>query len=96
MPLIPQTLSSALEQAFDKAMFTFAETIAGSPAGTDVADDARKAAAKVFAELATPAIDIYIKSATVIVPPGQAVASATPAGPALGSTTTPSTPAIIT
>jgi len=54
MPLVPVTLNVALEQAFDKAMFVFAETIANSPQGTDVADKARKAAAKVFANIATP------------------------------------------
>ena len=93
MPLIPTTLNVALEQAFDKAMFVFAETIANSPQGTNVADNARKAAAKTFASIATPAIDTYIKSATIIVPPGQVVLAPPPAG--TGSTTTPSAPAII-
>jgi len=93
MPLVQPTLNLALEQAFDKAMFVFAETIANSPQGTDVADDARKAAAKVFANIATPAIDLYIKSATITIPPGQLVVAPPPAG--TGSTTTPSLPAII-
>jgi hypothetical protein len=93
MPLIPTTLNVALEQAFDKAMFVFAETIANSPQGTNVADNARKAAAKTFASIATPAIDTYIKSATIIVPPGQVVVAPPPAG--TGSTTTPSLPAVI-
>lgn len=93
MPLVQPTLNVALEQAFDKAMFVFAETIANSPQGTDVADDARKAAAKVFANIATPAIDLYIKSATITIPPGQLVVAPPPAG--TGSTTTPSLPAII-
>ena len=93
MPLVQPTLNLALEQAFDKAMFVFAETIANSPQGTDVADDARKAAAKVFADIATPAIDLYIKSATITIPPGQLVVAPPPAG--TGSTTTPSLPAII-
>ena len=74
-------------------MFVFAETIANSPQGTNVADNARKAAAKTFASIATPAIDAYIKSATIIVPPGQVVVAPPPAG--TGSTTTPSGPAII-
>ena len=91
MPLVPLTLNSALEEAFDKAMYVFAETIKNSPQGTDVGDNARKAAAKTFASLATPAIDAYIKSATITVPPGQVVA--TPAGP--GATSSPSFPAII-
>lgn len=93
MPLIPITLNVALEQAFDKAMFVFAETIANSPQGTNVADNARKAAAKTFANIATPAIDAYIKSATIIVPPGQVVIAPPPTG--TGSTTTPSAPAVI-
>lgn len=93
MPLIPTTLNVALEQAFDKAMLVFAETIANSPQGTNVGDKARKAAAKTFANLATPAIDAYIKSATIIVPPGQVVLAPPPAG--TGSTTSPSAPAII-
>lgn len=95
MPLVPNILNTALEQAFDKAMYVFAETIANSPQGTNVADKARKAAAKTFASLATPAIDAYIKSATITIPPGQAVSSASAAGPVLGATTVPSPPAII-
>jgi hypothetical protein len=95
MPLIQPTLNFALEQAFDKAMFVFAETIANNPQGTNVADKARKAAAKTFATVATPAIDAYIKSATITIPPGQAVAtSGTPAAQA-GATVAPSPPAII-
>jgi hypothetical protein len=95
MPLVQPTLNTALEQAFDKAMFVFAETIANSPQGTNVADKARKAAAKVFANIATPAIDLYIKSATITIPPGQVVSSVGPTGPVLGATTVPSPPAII-
>ena len=86
MPLVPQTLNVALEQAFDKAMFVFAETIANSPTGTNVADKARQAAAKTFASLATPAIDTYIKSATVTVTgtnaPGQITLVPVPPAPA--------------
>lgn len=95
MALVQPTLYVALEQAFDKAMFVFAETIANSPQGTDVADDARKAAAKVFANIATPAIDLYIKSATITIPPGQVVTTAGTALAQAGATTTPSPPAII-
>jgi len=95
MPLVQPTLNLALEQAFDKAMFVFAETIANSPQGTDVADDARKAAAAVFANIATPAIDLYIKSATITIPPGQIVATAGSPAAQTGATTAPSPPAII-
>jgi hypothetical protein len=95
MPLVQPTLNLALEQAFDKAMFVFAETIANSPQGTNVADKARKAAAKTFATIATPAIDAYIKSATITVPPGQAVATAGSPAAQTGATVAPSPPAII-
>lgn len=93
MSLIQPTLNTALEDAFDKAMLAFEETIANSIEGTDVGDKARKAAAKTFANLATPAIDEYIKSATIIVPPGQGVSAPPPSGS--GATITPSPPAII-
>jgi hypothetical protein len=90
MPLLQNTLNAALENAFDKAMLTFKQTIEASPKpGVDIA--ARKAAAKVFASIATPAIDAYIKSATIIIQPGQVVT--TPAGP--GATSSPSSPATI-
>ena len=95
MALVPILLNVALEEAFDKAMFVFAETIANNPQGTNVADIARKAAAKTFAGLATPAIDLYIRSATITIPPGQAVLTAFSPTPLPGSTTTPSPPALI-
>ena len=95
MALVPILLNVALEEAFDKAMFVFAETIANNPQGTNVADIARKAAAKTFALYATPAIDLYIRSATITIPPGQAVLTAFSPTPLPGSTTTPSLPALI-
>jgi hypothetical protein len=86
MPLVPQTLNSALQEAFDKAMLVFAETIAKSPQGTNVANKARKAAAKTFASIATPAIDAYIRSATITVTgtnaPGQITLVPVPPAPA--------------
>lgn len=95
MPLVPIQLGVALEEAFDKAMYVFAETILDSPVGTDVSDRARKAAAKTFAAIATPAIDLYIKSASITVPPGQTITGT--AGPLVvaGVTAAPSPPAII-
>jgi hypothetical protein len=48
-------------------------------------------AAKLIAQQLSIAIDSYIRSMTIIVPPGQAVA--TPVGP--GATTSPSPPATI-
>lgn len=98
MPLLPIILNVALEEAFDKAMFVFAETIANNPERTNVSDIARRAAAKTFAGFATPAIDAYIRSATIIVPLGQTVSSLTtsvPPIPCIGTTTTPSAPALI-
>jgi hypothetical protein len=95
MPLISTVLDSALEQAFDKAMLVFAETIKNSPVGTDVGDQARQAAAKTFSSIAAPAIDSYIKSATIIVPPGQVVATAGSPAAQTGATTAPSPPAQI-
>ena len=91
MALIPNTLNLALEEAFNKAMLVFAETIANSPPGTNVADQARNLAAKTFAGIATPAIDSYIRSQTIVIPPGQPVA--TSGGP--GTTSAPSLPATI-
>jgi hypothetical protein len=98
MALVPILLNVALEEAFDKAMFVFAETIANNPERTNVADIARRAAAKTFAAVATPAIDLYIRSATITIPPGQTVNSLTTTPvpiPSVGSTITPSLPALI-
>ncbi len=94
MPLIPKTLNVALEEAFNKALLVFAETIKNNPPGVDVSDNARNLAAKTFANIATPAIDLYIKSQTIIIPPGQAVVAPPPSG--AGTTIAPSSPAIIT
>lgn len=95
MPLVPQTLNTALDDAFNKAMLMYTTVIESAikdPTKVDpdqISKNAREAAAKTFATIATPAIDAYIKSATVTVPPGQVVLSVSPAGPVTGSTTTP-------
>lgn len=96
MPLIKNTLEPVLEQAFEKAMQVFSDTVKSSPAGTDVSEKARKAAAKAFAAIASTAIDSYIRTATIIIPPGQIVATVGSPAAQAGSTTTPSPPAIIT
>lgn len=96
MALVPDILNVALKEAFEKAMFVFAETIANSPQGTDVSNQARKTAAETFAAIATPAIDSYIKSQTIIIPPGQSVATAGSAVAQSGTTVSPSPSAIIT
>ena len=49
---------------------------------------------KLAADLAT-AIDSYIKSATVTVPPGQLVTGVSPAGPITGATTAPGVATIV-
>ena len=48
-----------------------------------------------FANSMAAAIDKYIKSATIIVPPGQIVTGTAGIVPVLASTTTPSSPATI-
>lgn len=80
MPLIKPTLEMQIYAAFKKM----------STSGKDL-DDAQKQLAK---DLAT-AIDTYIKSATVIVPPGQAVATAGSPAAQTGATVAPAPPAII-
>jgi len=82
MPLIKLLLEQQIYAAFKK-MQTSAKD----------ADTAQKDLAK---DLAT-AIDSYIKTATIIVPPGQMISGAG-GGPApvVGSTVTPSSPAAIT
>lgn len=100
MPLVSQTLNTALVQAFDKAMLMYTTVIESAikdPTNVnpeEISKTAREEAAKTFAEIATPAIDAYIKSATVTVPPGQVVLSASAAGPVTGATTTPIVAAI--
>lgn len=96
MPLVTTTLNTALASAFEQGMLVYQTTIAASP-GIDVGAAARVAAAAAFSNIATPAIDLYIKSATIIVPPGQVIVGAG-GGPApvSGATSAPSPPAIIT
>lgn len=81
MPLIKPVLEAQILAAFQK--MSTSET------------DLKQAQMDLAKELAT-AIDSYIKSATIIVPPGQLI-TGTGGGPApvLGSTTAPSSPAII-
>jgi hypothetical protein len=94
MPLIKPVLQSELNQAFSDAMTTFIDVV--KEGGTDdVSQSAIAQAAQVFSDAAAAAIDSYIKSATIIVQPGQVVTGASPAGPITGATTTPSAPATI-
>lgn len=96
MALVTTTLNTALASAFEEGMLVYQTTIAASP-GINVADAARVAAAIAFSSIAAPAIDLYIKSATIIVPPGQLITGAGGGPvPITGATTVPSSPAIIT
>lgn len=65
MPLAPTTLIPGLDDAFASAMKKFMDFKQTGNKGKDRSDDAIKAAAAVFAAKAAPAIDAYIKSATV-------------------------------
>ena len=87
MPLVKQTLDVALQEAFRQAMTEFINVTKNSD-GKDVSNTAIVAASDKFATLASTAIDAYIRSAVIIVPPGQATNT--------GSTISPSLPAIIT
>lgn len=78
MPLIKPVLQSAILAAFKKQS---APSVSLEAAQSQLA-----------ADLAT-AIDSYIKSATVIIPPGQGVLAGAPPGP--GATNAPSPPAQI-
>lgn len=95
MPLVKPTLEKALEAAFSQAMYEFINSVKDNK-GEDVSGVAIKKAASKFSKLAATAVDSYLKSATIIVPPGQAVSSASVAGPVVGATTVSSPPAIIT
>lgn len=101
MALVPQTLNTALVRAFDEAMKTYESSVQSAisaPGENDpkvISKTAREAAAQMFASIATPAIDAYIKSATVTVTgtnaPGQItlVPAPPPAPPIPLPTTTP-------
>tara|TARA_R110000822_G_scaffold47267_2_gene125559 strand:- start:496 stop:759 length:264 start_codon:yes stop_codon:yes gene_type:complete len=65
MPLVPITLIPGLDNAFYSAMKTFLDFQQSGNGGVDKSEEAIKAAAAVFAAIATPAIDTYIKSGTV-------------------------------
>ena len=94
MALVKNTLDSALKEAFRQAMLEFINVTKTSDA-KDVSTAAISAAASKFAGLASTAIDAYIKSATITVPPGQLVVTAGSPAAQAGSTTTTSSPAII-
>ena len=100
MPLVPPTLETALTAAYAAAMTDFVAVVKANPLGTDSGAANLTAAITsssiVFAKLVTPAIDLYIRSQTIITPPGQVVATAGSPAAQTGATTAPSPPAIIT
>ena len=79
MPLVKSILELKIQLALKKLS-----------AGQLSLEESQKELAK---ELAS-AIDEYIKSATIIVPAGQLVTGASPAGPVTGATTVPITATI--
>lgn len=80
MPLVKKVLEIQILAAFQKM----------SNSGKDL-ESAQRELAK---DLAT-AIDSYIKTATVAVPPGQLVTGTAGPVPVIGSTTTPTTATIL-
>jgi len=109
MPLIKPVLDTAitntLNAAFAAAMTDFVTVIKAGPAkGNDTEalnlTAAIASASIVFSNLAGPgistAVDAYIRSQTIITPPGQLVATAGSPAAQSGATTAPSPPALIT
>jgi hypothetical protein len=108
MPLIKPVLDTAvkvtLNSAFAAAMTDFVAVIKTSPAKGNDAEALNLTAAivsasLVFSNIAGPgistAVDAYIRSQTIITPPGQAVATAGSPAAQVGATTAPSPPALI-
>jgi len=85
MPLVSPLLAAQILAAFQK------QSAAAASDGYSVAE----AQLQLAQDLAT-AIDSYIRSATIIVPPGQVVTTAGTPVAQTGATVTPSVPAIIT
>ena len=97
MPLIPPILNTALTSAFSAAMYDFINISAqpGTNDGVDKSALAISTASATFSGIAGPAIDAYIRSQTIILPPGQTVLTASAGGAGTGATSSPSPPAII-
>ena len=93
MALVKNVLNVALTEAFREAMKEFIDITKKSNA-KDVSEVAIAAAAATFALTASAAIDTYIRTATIIIPPGQVVQTVPVTG--TGSTLSPSLPGIIT
>lgn len=95
MPLVKPTLESQLIAAFNAALKVFMDQMKSSGSSESAVNSARTNAANKFGKDAATAIDAYIKSATIIVPPGQVVATAGSPAAQTGATTAPSPPATI-
>lgn len=108
MPLVKPVLDAAvkttLNTAFAAAMTDFVTVIkAGPKVGNDSEalnlTAAIASASLVFSNIAGPgistAVDAYIRSQTITIPPGQIVATAGSPAAQTGATTAPSPPAII-
>jgi len=109
MPLIKPVLDTAitntLNAAFAAAMTDFVTVIKASPKEGNNSEAinltaAIASASLVFSNLAGPgistAVDAYIRTQTIITPPGQTVATAGSPAAQAGATTSPSPPALIT
>jgi hypothetical protein len=88
MALNVDQLNSSLASAFSQAMYKFLEInqenierVKNGENPVDLSNKSITEASKVFSDVASPAIQSFIKSATIIIPIG-GVFVATPAGPA--------------
>jgi len=108
MPLVKPVLDAAikttLNAAFAAAMTDFVAVVKTSPkTGNDnealSLTAAIASASIVFSNIAGPgistAVDAYIRTQTIITPPGQTVATAGSPAAQAGATTSPSPPALI-
>jgi len=95
MPLVPSIILAAMDSAFVAgitAMEAAAQTNIDNSKEIVSETQIKAAGGAAFAAIAGPAIDAYIRSQTLIVPPGQLVVAPPPAG--TGATTAPSPPII--
>ena len=96
MPLVPPVIISGMDAAFVAGMNAMNSFSTGEdPARQNDPGTVIAAGAAAFAAVAGPAIDSYIRSQLIVVPPGQLVATAGSLAAQAGATTAPSPPAII-
>ncbi len=95
MALIPSVITGLMDTAFVAgitAMEAAAQPNIDNKKEIVTETEIKAAGGAAFAAIAGPAIDAYIRSQTLIVPPGQLVVAPPPAG--AGATTSPSPPII--